>query len=430
MRTYIVQLVMGIRMRYVKTAKQILVVVLSFTLVTVPSQVIYGQQEPTSSPAQQDPSAPAPQSGKQIQSLVSPIALYPDALVAQVLSGATFPDQIALAQNWLLDHKDLTGKKLMKEVNKQSWDASVKALSQFPSVLGDMAKNLAWTSELGEVYHNQPKDVMEAVQALRAEAQAAGNLKSNTQIKVEQQTPSTIVIEPADAQIVYVPQYNPTVIYGTAYVVPNYTAADVAAASVISFGAGIAIGALMSGGCCSWGWSSWSCGWHGGAVVYGGHAYYGSAAWHGAYGAYGYHGYGGYGAASYHGAYGSAAGYRGYTANGNYHTGGAYQNAWGGGTAHTTYGADGAVHTGGSGYNAATGNAYHYGATSTRSGGSAYHGSTNTGQHYAGGTTASGQHWGGSTSGWGHDNGWSSRAASERGRGSMHASGFHGGGRR
>src|SRR6185437_6365519 len=268
-------------------------------------------------------------------------------LVAQVLSGSTFPDQIALAQNWLAQNKDLSGQKLVDEVNNQSWDPSVKALTQFPSVLDNMAKNLAWTSELGQVYHYQPKDVMAAVQTLRAKAQAAGNLKSSNQIKVVQQSPSTIVIEPANPQIVYVPQYNPTVIFGTTYVVPNYTAADVAAASVISFGAGIAIGAMMSS---AWGWSSWSVGWHGGAVVYGGHAYYGSAAWHGTYGAYGYHGYGGYGAASYHGAYGSAAGYRGYSANGNYHTGAAYQNAYGGAASHTTYGAGGGAHTAGSGY--------------------------------------------------------------------------------
>jgi hypothetical protein len=267
----------------------------SVLLVVAAPRGTYADQEP--------PSGPAPESAEQIQALVAPIALYPDALVAQILTGATFPDQIALAQNWLEQHNDLTGKKLMKEVDKQTWDPAVKALTQFPSVLDNMAKNLAWTSELGEVYHNQTKDVMDAVQTLRAKAKSAGNLKSNDQIKVVQQSPSTIVIEPANPQIVYVPQYNPTVIYGTTYVVPNYTApaADVAAAGIIGFGAGVAVGAALGGGCCSWGWSSWSCGWHGGYVGYAGHPYYGSAAWHGAYGGYGYHGYGGYNAAAYHG---------------------------------------------------------------------------------------------------------------------------------
>jgi Protein of unknown function (DUF3300) len=376
----------------------------------------------------QDPNQPAPHSPEQIQALVSPIALYPDALVAQVLSASTFPDQVALAQNWLQEHKDLSADKLMKEVDKQDWDPSVKALAAFPSVLDNMAKNLAWTSELGEVYHFQPKDVMTAVQTLRAKAKAAGNLNSSSQITVVQQSPSTIVIEPANPQVVYVPQYNPTVIYGTPYVVPGYTAGEVAAASVISFGTGIAIGALMAGGCChTWGWNTWNVNWHGGYVGYAGHPYYGSAAWHGAYGAYGYHGYGYGGAASYHGAYGSAAGYRGYSANGNYHTGGAYSNAYGAGTTHTTYAQNGAVHTGVSGYNAATGQSYHYGASQTAAGGTVAHGTTSTGQHYAGGTTASGEHYGGTSNSWAHNDGWSSRAASDRGQESMRASGgFHG----
>src|SRR5262249_7126248 len=190
---------------------------------------------------------------------------------------------------------------------------SVKALTAFPTVLGDMAKNLSWTSELGEVYHYQPKDVMTAVQTLRVKAKEAGNLKSTPQVTVVQESPSTIVIQPANPQVVYVPVYNPTVIYGTTYVVPGYTPGQVAAASAISFGAGIAVGALMAGDCChTWGWSTWNVDWHGGFVAYGAHPYYGSAAWHGGYGAYGYHGYGGYGAASSHGPSGSAGAYRGY----------------------------------------------------------------------------------------------------------------------
>ena len=109
---------------------------------------------------------------------MAPIALYPDALVAQILSAATFPDQVAVANNWLQQNKSLTGSALMKAVNGQTWDPSVKALTQFPSVLNNMAQNLAWTSQLGEAYHNQQADVMTAVQTLRAQAKAAGNLKS------------------------------------------------------------------------------------------------------------------------------------------------------------------------------------------------------------------------------------------------------------
>src|SRR5260370_8266814 len=143
-----------------------------------------------------------------------------------------------------------------------------------------------------------------------------------------EQSPSTIVIQPANPQVIYVPQYNPTVIYGTPVTTPGYSAGTVAAASVISFGAGIAIGAMMSGGCCNtWGWNAWNVNWHGGTVVYNRNVYYGNAAWHGASGAYGYHRYGAYQGASSHGPAGSAAAYRGYPPNGNSRTGGAPSHA-------------------------------------------------------------------------------------------------------
>ena len=119
----------------------------------------------------------APLAANDLQQLVAPIALYPDALVAQVLAAATFPDQVALADNWIQQNKSLTGTALSNAVDQQQWDPSVKALTQFPSVLDNMAKNLAWTSSLGEAYHNQAADVMTAVQTLRAQAKAAGNLK-------------------------------------------------------------------------------------------------------------------------------------------------------------------------------------------------------------------------------------------------------------
>jgi uncharacterized membrane protein YgcG len=226
----------------------------------------------------------APLTAAELQGLVAPIALYPDALVAQVLSAATFPDQVAVADNWLQQNKTLTGNALMQAVNGQTWDPSVKALTQFPTVLDKMAQSLAWTSSLGEAYHNQAADVMTAVQTLRAQAKAAGNLKSGSQITVVQQAPQTIVIQPTNPQIVYVPQYNPTVIYGTPYVTPGYSTGDLVATGLLSFGAGMAVGAMMSGGCCGWGYSSWNCNWHGGGVYYHGGAYYGNNAWHGGYG--------------------------------------------------------------------------------------------------------------------------------------------------
>src|SRR5271169_848100 len=242
---------------------------------------------PTSAPASDYSGQGAPMTAAELQGLVAPIALYPDALVAQILSASTFPDQVAVADNWLQQNKNLTGSALMQAVNGQSWDASVKALTQFPSVLDKMAQSLAWTSSLGEAYHNQAADVMTAVQTLRAQAKAAGNLKSGPQITVVQQAPQTIVIQPTNPQVVYVPEYNPTVVYGTPYVTPGYSTGALVATGLLSFGAGMAVGAMMSGGCCGWGYSSWNCNWHGGGVYYHGGAYYGNSAWHG--GAYGTH---------------------------------------------------------------------------------------------------------------------------------------------
>ena len=229
------------------------------------------QPAPGSSPASTSryPGQGAPMTAQELQALVAPIALYPDALVAQILSAATFPDQIAIANYWLEQNKNLTGTALGQAVNRQTWDPSVKALTQFPSVLHNLAQNLAWTSQLGEAYHNQGSDVMAAVQTLRAQAKAAGNLKSGSQITVVQQTPQTILIQPTNPQVVYVPQYNPTVVYGSPYVVPGYVApvystADVVGVGLLSFGTGMAVGAMMGGGCCGWGYSSWNCNWHGG----------------------------------------------------------------------------------------------------------------------------------------------------------------------
>ncbi|HVP50186.1 MAG TPA: DUF3300 domain-containing protein [Candidatus Bathyarchaeia archaeon] len=254
----------------------------------------------------------APLSAQELQSLVAPIALYPDALVAQVLNAATFPDQIAVANYWMGENKNLTGSALMQAVNQQTWDPSVKALTEFPSVLDNMAKNLSWTSQLGEAYHNQQKAVMQAVQTCRAQAKAAGNLKTTPQQTVTTQTQNgqqIIVIQPTNPQIVYVPQYNPTVVYGTPYTVPSYSTADMVTTGLLSFGAGMAVGAAMSG-CCGWGYSSWTCNWYGGGAYYHGYPYYGNPAWHGGY----YGGYHPYGDGYYNNAY-----HPDYNSNG-YHT--------------------------------------------------------------------------------------------------------------
>jgi hypothetical protein len=326
---------------------------------------------PIESNAQQAPTASsnyggqgAPQTPAELQALVAPIALYPDALVAQILGAATFPDQVAVADYWLQQNKNLSGNALMQAADKQSWDPSVKALTQFPSVLDNMAKNLSWVSSLGEAYHTQTSDVMSAIQALRAKAQAAGNLKSGSQITVVQQSPQTIVIQPTNPQVVYVPQYNPTVIYGTTYVTPGYSTGDLVATSVLSFGAGLAVGALISGGggCCGWGWNSWNCNWHGGTVIYNQNNFYGNSAWHGGY-------YGGYNnRGGYYGTGGSA-----YGPNGSAHYGSGYNPTTGtyarGASSSTAYGSQRV----GQAYNPSTGA---YGATHQASNGSANWGSS------------------------------------------------------
>lgn len=251
----------------------------------------------------------APLSANELQQLVAPIALYPDALVAQVLGAATFPDQITAASSWLQQNRDLTGSTLMTAVDFQPWDPSVKALTQFPSVLDNLAKNLSWTSALGEAYHTQSAGVMTAVQVLRAKAYSAGNLQSGSQITVVQQSPQVIVIQPTNPQVVYVPQYNPAVVYGTPYVTPGYSTAAVVATGMLAFAAGIAVGAAISGGgCCGWGYSSWNCNWHGGAVLYGGTSYYGNNVWHGGYYGSSATAYGSYGATRVSGGYNPSTG--------------------------------------------------------------------------------------------------------------------------
>ncbi|MBV8115653.1 MAG: DUF3300 domain-containing protein, partial [Silvibacterium sp.] len=272
----------------------------------------------------------APLTPDELNSLVAPIALYPDALVAQVLGAATFPDQVSAADNFLHQNPSLQGQQLMQAVDAQPWDPSVKALTQFSSVLDNMTKNLSWTSALGEAYSTQSAAVMTAVQTLRAQAYASGNLKSGSQITVVQQSPQTIVIQPTNPQVVYVPTYNPTVVYGTPYTTPGYSTGAVVATGLLAFGAGIAVGAAISGGgCCGWSYSSWNCNWHGGAVVYGGGAYYGNSAWHGGY----------YGSsASAYGAYGSAHYSQGYNpSTGTYARGGSVSTPYGSAAAGQAY---------------------------------------------------------------------------------------------
>ncbi len=253
-----------------------------------PSQ---SQANPSQTQQTAPPTTQANPTADELYQMVAPIALFPDNLVAQVLAASTYPDQITAANTWLKQNSTLKGDQLTQAVDKQPWDVSVKGLTQFSDVLNQMATNLAWTSALGDAYVNVPQDVMNAVQVMRQRAQQAGNLKSNSQqnVTVDNQAPATapapaaapqpiivqaqpqtIIIQPAQPQVVYVPTYNPTVVYGAPVAVyPGYSTGDIVAASVISFGVGIAVGAIIANNShYGWGWNSWGCGWHSSTVIY------------------------------------------------------------------------------------------------------------------------------------------------------------------
>lgn len=122
-------------------------------------------------------------------------------MIAQILAAATYPEQVVDSQRWIEQHKDIPGAPLAQEVDQQSWDPSVKALTQFPEVLANMSQNLAWTSELGDAYLNQQQDLTQSIQVMRQQAKEAGNLNTTTQEKVKTKG-QTIVIEPAATDVV------------------------------------------------------------------------------------------------------------------------------------------------------------------------------------------------------------------------------------
>jgi hypothetical protein len=205
----------------------------------------------------------------QLDSLVAPIALYPDPLLAQALAASTYPLEIIQLQQWLEKNKNLKDKALADAVAKQTWDPSVQALAALPDVVNRLANDIQWTTDLGNAFLAQQSDLMDAVQRMRQKAQDKGNLKSTEQQKVETkviENKSVIVVEQANPQVVYVPSYDPVVVYGAPiypyppiyYPPAGYYAAGIA----ISFGIGVAMGAFWSGG---WGWG---CGWGGNNNIY------------------------------------------------------------------------------------------------------------------------------------------------------------------
>jgi hypothetical protein len=212
--------------------------------------------------------APQEQAAKippdQLDSLVAPIALYPDPLLAQTLAASTYPLEIVQLQQWLAKNPGLKDQALVDAVAKQPWDPSIQALAALPDVVKRLADDLQWTTDLGNAFLAQQTDVMDAVQRMRKKAQDKGNLKTTEQQKVETkviESKSVIVVEQANPQVVYVPSYDPVVVYGPPIYpyppiyYPYYPAGYYAAGVAISFGVGVMMGAFWSGG---WGWG---CGW-------------------------------------------------------------------------------------------------------------------------------------------------------------------------
>ena len=206
-----------------------------------------------------EPTTPA-FSKEQLEQILAPIALYPDSLLSQVFMASTYPLEVVEAARWSSANAKVTGDAAVKAVEKETWDPSVKSLVAFPTVLTMMNDKLEWTQQLGDAFLGQQGDVMNTVQALRKRAQQAGQLASTEQQKVVTQN-QTIIIQPAHPQVVYVPSYNPTVVYGPwpypAYPPvyfpppPGYVFGSAVAAG-IGFGVGIAVTNAIFGNC-DWG---------------------------------------------------------------------------------------------------------------------------------------------------------------------------------
>ena len=243
-------------MKRERVVKQLLTWVLILILTGPPAAMGQGSGETSKSAFSEE----------QLAQMLAPIALYPDDLLSQILMASTYPLEVVQASRWATQNKNLKGDALANALEQQPWDPSVKSLINFAPVLEMMNEKLDWTGSLGDAFLAQPKKVMDTVQKLRTKAEAEGNLKTTKEQKVivEKET-QTIIIEPADPEVIYVPAYNPTVVYGPwwypayppyYYYPPGYVTPYGAA---FSFVAGVAVGA-------AWGYAWGGCNWHGGDI--------------------------------------------------------------------------------------------------------------------------------------------------------------------
>jgi hypothetical protein len=242
--------------------RYLLVIMCTFAILPGDSLAYMPSSPSAQAASPQDQAAKIPPD--QLDSLVAPIALYPDPMLAQTLAASTYPLEVIQLQQWLAKNPGLKDKALADAAMKQPWDPSIQALAALPEVVKRLAEDIQWTSDLGNAFLAQQSDVMDAVQRMRKKAQDTGNLKSSEQQKVETkviESKSVIVVEQANPQVVYVPSYDPVVVYGPpVYPYPPIyypPAGYYAAGMAISFGVGMMMGAAWGGG---WGWG---CGWGG-----------------------------------------------------------------------------------------------------------------------------------------------------------------------
>jgi len=232
---------------------------------------------------------------QQLEQLVAPIALYPDALIAQILAASTYPAQVVAADHWRQSMGRVSPDEVAAAADAQAtWDPSVKALTAFPQVLAMMDHDLQWTTDLGNAYYNQPQDVLSTIQVLRQRAENAGTLRSTPQQEVTQDQ-GYIQLAPTNPQVVYVPTYNPWYAYGAPinpypgfYLVDAFGHALAGIGVGLVFGVGVALGAFFHA---AFGWLGWGLNWHGGGIFYNHQPYYSHSSsvahWGGFHGGYG-----------------------------------------------------------------------------------------------------------------------------------------------
>ena len=195
---------------------------------------------------------------EQLEQLVAPIALYPDALLMQILMGSTYPLEIVEADRWIREQPDLTGDALDEALLDKDWDPSIKSLTTLPKVLNQMSENLDWTQDLGDAFLAQESELLDTVQIMRGKAYEAGNLETTEQQSVVQQEDKIIVIESSSPEVIYVPTYSPVVVYGSSWgypywYYPRWYYPPRPGYGFVAFGVGVVVGAAIWGGC-RWGW--------------------------------------------------------------------------------------------------------------------------------------------------------------------------------